>query len=257
MQCFYGGKNTHRINYGSNMWWTTDEPYHWDDWLALQFFCALWTSGRGAADPARWPARADISRPQWQARVLDGLVDTVYYGAGAFSSPANYRRVGILERDTGVKVMTYGSVNRDTESNTRTVAWMLNAWLHGANGVLPWQTLGADAALDRGDAAISGGNALLAPGGRFGVPVVADMRLKALRDGQQLIEYLTMLADSENLTREQLRAAVQSMLHVAVAERDGSGVDDADSIRADALGADRIQALRRAIADRIVRSVGQ
>ncbi|MEO2003454.1 MAG: hypothetical protein ABGY41_05100 [Candidatus Poribacteria bacterium] len=31
MQCFYAGKNTHRIDYGSNMWWTTDEPYHWDD----------------------------------------------------------------------------------------------------------------------------------------------------------------------------------------------------------------------------------
>ncbi len=31
MRCFYAGKNTHRIDYGSNMWWTTDEPYHWDD----------------------------------------------------------------------------------------------------------------------------------------------------------------------------------------------------------------------------------
>ncbi|MCJ8331104.1 MAG: hypothetical protein HRT89_07935, partial [Lentisphaeria bacterium] len=43
MQCFYGGKKTHRIEWGANMWWTTDEPYHWDDWLGLQFFCNLWT----------------------------------------------------------------------------------------------------------------------------------------------------------------------------------------------------------------------
>ena len=50
MQCFFGGKNTHRIDYGSNLWWTTDEPMHWDDWLALQFFDRLWTEGRGTAD---------------------------------------------------------------------------------------------------------------------------------------------------------------------------------------------------------------
>ncbi|MDR4499296.1 MAG: hypothetical protein MRK02_15465 [Candidatus Scalindua sp.] len=43
MQCFYGGKKTHRIDYGSEMWWQTDEPFHWDDWLALQFFDNLWT----------------------------------------------------------------------------------------------------------------------------------------------------------------------------------------------------------------------
>jgi hypothetical protein len=250
MQCFYGGKNTHRIDYGSNMWWTTDEPYHWDDWLALQFFCALWTGGRGATDAAMWPARADISRPQWQAGVLDGLVDTVYYGAGAFRSEANYRRVSILERDAGLKPMVYGSVNRDTESNTRTVAWMLNAWLNGANGVLPWQTLGNDAALDDGDDAIGGGAALLVPGGRFGVPVVADMRLKALRDGQQLIEYLTIVADSEGLTREQVKRMVESSLEVR-ATATSDAVDDADGTQGVDLAHADIQRLRRALAGRI------
>jgi hypothetical protein len=46
MQCFYGGKKTHRTQYGVNMWWTTDEPYHWDDWMALEFFCRLWSQRR-------------------------------------------------------------------------------------------------------------------------------------------------------------------------------------------------------------------
>ena len=250
MQCFYGGKNTHRIDYGSNIWWTTDEPYHWDDWLALQFFCALWTGGRGDVDATMWPARADISRPQWQAGVLDGLVDTVYYGAGAFRSEANYRRVATLARDTGLKPMVYGSVNRDTESNTRTVAWMLNAWLNGANGVLPWQTLGNDAALDEGDDAIGGGAALLAPGARFGVPVVADIRLKALRDGQQLIEYMAIVADAEELTREQMKDMVQSSLDVR-ATTASETVDDADGTRGAALPHADIQLLRRALAERI------
>src|SRR5262245_26092077 len=48
MQLFFGGKNTHRLTYGTNLWWTTDEPYHWDDWLALQFFGSLFTAERRA-----------------------------------------------------------------------------------------------------------------------------------------------------------------------------------------------------------------
>lgn len=43
---FFRWQKKHRINHGSNMWWSTDEPYHWDDWLALQFFTRLWTKGR-------------------------------------------------------------------------------------------------------------------------------------------------------------------------------------------------------------------
>ena len=66
MQCFFGGKNTHRIDYGSNLWWTTDEPMHWDDWLALQFFDRLWTQGRGMRGPA------DLAGPR---RHLPAAVD--------------------------------------------------------------------------------------------------------------------------------------------------------------------------------------
>ncbi|MHB0998270.1 MAG: fibronectin type III domain-containing protein, partial [Armatimonadota bacterium] len=189
MQCFYGGKATHRIDYGSNMWWTTDEPYFLDDWLAVQFFSRLWASGLGIPDKKIWAMRADISRPQWQGRMLDGIIDTVYFGTGAFSSPSMYRRCRILAQDSGLKRMTYGSANGDTESNTQSIAWMLNAWVNGADGVLPWQTLGGDAALDINDGDGGGGNALLVPGGRFGLKAVADMRLKSMRDGQQIIEY--------------------------------------------------------------------
>lgn len=65
-QFFFGEKKTHRIDFGTNMWWTTDEPYHLEDWVALQFFAGLWQQGRrllGHSD-VRWSVRADISRPQ-------------------------------------------------------------------------------------------------------------------------------------------------------------------------------------------------
>ncbi|MFQ6097436.1 MAG: hypothetical protein ACE5O2_06860, partial [Armatimonadota bacterium] len=252
MQCFYGGKNTHRINYGSNMWWTTDEPYHWDDWLALQFFCRMWTRGRGDADARGWAMRADISRPQWQGRVLDGVVNTVYYGTGAFSSEAMCRRCRTLSQEQGFRLMTYGSANRDNESNVRTVEWMLHAWTNGANGVLPWQTLGGDKALDDNDRGAGGGNALLVPGERFGLDVVADMRLKALRDGQQLIEYVKILAERRNLRREQVRALVGRALRVEPRVRPGADADDAEALEFGALEAWQISELRRHLARLIV-----
>jgi len=253
MQCFFGGKNTHRIRYGSNMWWTTDEPYHWDDWLALQFFCRMWTRGRGDADKATWAMRADISRPQWQDRVLDGIVDVVYFGAGAFSSPAMVRRCRILAQQTGLTIRTYGSANRDTESNTRSVAWLLSAWLNGAQAALPWQTLGSDRALDVNDRGAGGGNALLVPGDRFGLPVVADMRLKALRDGQQLVEYLAELARRRGLRREQLRAMVARAVGLRGTVRAGASLENAEAARFATLDAWQIAGLRRKLAELILR----
>jgi len=254
MQCFYGGKNTHRIDYGSNMWWTTDEPYHWDDWLALQFFDRMWAAGRGDADPRQWAARADISRPQWQGRTLDGAVNCVYFGAGAFSTPDIIRRCQTLAREQGFRLRMYGSCNPDTESNTRTVLWALNAWLNGANGILPWQTLGGDEALDTNDAGAGGGNALLVPGERFGVPVVADMRLKALRDGQQLVEYLRILGERRGLQREQLQAMVRRALALEGGTRAGTGADSADALVFSTLETWQLAELRRGLAELIVQS---
>jgi hypothetical protein len=101
MHAFYGGKNTHRIEYGANIWWTTDEPYHWDDWLALQFFLRHWQVGLQhnlGANPKQWLGRADISRPQWQGRVLDHLVGAVYFGTGALLQS---RRCRMLAQETG------------------------------------------------------------------------------------------------------------------------------------------------------------
>ena len=253
MQCFFGGKNTHRIQWGVNMWWTTDEPYHWDDWLALQFFLRLWATGRGDADPRLWAARGDISRPQWQGRVLAGAVDTVYFGAGAFSGPDWYRRCQTLARETGLKLMTYGSANRDTESNTRSVAWLLNVWLNGGNGALPWQTLGEDGALDNQDASAGGGNALIVPAKRFGLPVVGDLRLKALRDGQQLIEYLAILVDRAKLQREQVAALVRQAVPIEARAKAGAGADNAEALQFGTLSAWQIAELRRLVAERIVR----
>lgn len=210
VQCFFGGKKTHRTDFGSNMWWTTDEPYHWGDWLALQFFTGFWSQGRdrlGAPEPL-WAARADISRPQWQGRVLSGLVNTVYYGR--FNNERTYRRCEILKEETGIRVRAYGSANAHDRSNTETVALVLNAWLNGADGFLPWWTIGTEQSLDQQEGCL--GNALFVPGDRFGLPVVGDLRLKAFRKGEQLVEYLVLLGKKYSLNRRQLKHMVVKAL---------------------------------------------
>jgi len=250
MQSFYGGKNTHRLDYGADMWWTTDEPYHWSDWLALQFFCTLWTEGRRAAgaDPAIWSARADLSRPMWTGRVLDSVVNSVYWGG--FTNARWYQRAAWLSETTGLRSRAYGSANPATESNTQTVSTLLQVWSHGANGFLPWQTLGNDASLDVNDN--GGGNSLLVPGTRFGLPVVGDMRIKALRDGEQIIEYLVILTDRYRLQREQVAAWLATALVLSTDTRAGAAPDDADGARVSSLTDWQIAALRRRLAELIV-----
>ncbi|HUT32356.1 MAG TPA: hypothetical protein VNE39_02660 [Planctomycetota bacterium] len=251
LQCFYGGKNTHRIDWGVNMWWTTDEPYHWDDWLALQFFCQLWTKGRGDAPRSLWASRGDISRPMWQGRVMDGILGCEYIGG--FNDANAYRRCRILADDTGVDIRAYGGANRDTESNTASVVMLLSMWANGANAHLPWQTLGSEAALDTNDKGAGGGNALLVPGKRFNQPAVADIRLKAFREGQQLIEYLVELGRRYGLNREQLKAMVHAAAAIQTSRVAGAGADNADALVFSGLKAWQIAGLRRAVAELIVK----
>ena len=246
MQCFYGGKNTHRTQYGVNMWWTTDEPYHWSDWLALQFFDKLWVEGRGDGDPKIWTTRGDISRPNWQGRVMDGVLSEMYIGG--FSSPASYRRGRNLHEETGVNIRAYGGANKDTVSNSASVVMCLNSWLNGANAFLPWQCFGGDGALDTNDAGAGGGNALIVPGDRFGVEAVGDIRLKAMRDGEQLIEYLVLLDARHNLNREQLKAIVEKAVAIHAGRKAGAGADNADAMEFSALSPSDLSELRRNLA---------
>jgi hypothetical protein len=245
LQCFFGGKKSHRINYGSNLWWTTDEPYHWGDWLALQFFTGMWAQGRDnmGADKRHWIARADISRPQWQGRVLEGRVNSVYYGR--FNNARTYQRCNILKEKTGIQIRAYGTANAHDRSNTETVALVLNTWLNGADGFQTWWSTGRKGSLDVQEG--TAGNALFVNGERFGLPVVGDMRLKSFRKGEQLVEYLLLLSVKYDLNRLQLKQMVAKVLELNTGVKEGASVDDAGSLLFGQLKAWQIQGLRREI----------
>ena len=165
------------------------------------------------------------------------------------------RRCRTLGQETGLNERAYGSASPDNASNLENVTTLLTSWADGANAFAGWQTLGSDKALDVCDAGAEGGSALLVPGDRFHLPVVADMRLKALRDGQQLIEYLTLLAERRQLTREQIKAMIHDALRsggrgrdrpLAVARRP---VADSDGLSLDQLSSWSLCQLRRRIAE--------
>ncbi len=255
MQCLFVGKNTHRTNYGVNMWWTTDEPYHWDDWLALRFFGRLWAAGRRPGEQKQWVFRGDVSRPQWQGAMLNGAVDVVHFGTGASTAPAMIRRCRALAAETPLAWRTYGSANADNASNLGSVVWILTAWLNGSKAALPWQAMGNDKALDTNDSAV-GGNALVAPGKRFGLACVADIRLKAFRDAEQIVEYLNLVERRYKLTREQTRAMVAAALNLKSTIAAGAAADNADALRFGQLKAWQLAELRRALAALIVKKPG-
>ena len=229
MHVFYGGKNTHRIKYGANMWWTTDEPYHWDDWLAVQFFTRHWMKGpalQSAHARAQWRARSDISRPQWLGRVLDGGTNTIYFAGGNFSDPTRLRQ---LQQHNGFELRAYGGFSPVGASTTSTITQMLWLWFNGANAFLPWQTLGNDRSLDLHDNV--GGAAILIPGRRLGHSTLADFRLKAARDAQQLVEYLKILQHRTGATRAQIFAAIRHSLPSSKVPSGNHNPDDADAMR--------------------------
>jgi hypothetical protein len=194
--------------------WLLDEPANFQDFWALHYFGEAFHEGfRKSPGPARLVFRADISRPEWQRDSLDGLLDYNVVG-GAMRK---YRRI-VLDRKAaeGQIVVEYGSSNAIEQANVQPVGWSLDVWSLGADGVLPWQTVG------RGESWQDADTLSLFYPGRDSREPVPSIRLKAYRRGQQDVEYLTLLAATTGEPRWSIGDRVRETLGLS-AERKGSG----------------------------------
>ena len=208
--CFFNGKN----DFKSKGWsrgsspWLLDEPANFQDFWALRYFGAAFHEGVHQAGPTRAKMlfRCDISRPQWQRDALDGLLDYNVVG-GAMRS---YRRI-VLDRKAseGQVVVEYGSSNAIEASNVQPLAWSLDAWTLGVDGVLPWQTVGRGDSWEKADPL-----ALFYPG-RDGKTPIPSVRLKAFRRGQQDVEYLTLLVKETGEPRWAVARRVREALRLS------------------------------------------
>ena len=259
---FLNGKN----NFKERGWsrgsspWLLDEPSNFQDYWALAWYGDAFHEGvrnarGGAAGTGRPPGiaaasayshllfRADISRPQWQRTTFDGLLDYNVVG-GAFRE---YTRM-VLDRKEAFRELAieYGGTNAIIDSNVQALGWCLDAWSLGADGVLPWQTVGNAESWRKADEL-----ALFYPaqaGGESTEPV-PSVRLKAYRRGQQDVEYLALWADSQRQPRWAVGQRVREALGLRGARRASGfvGGEDAGLIHYSQLRPDAVAELRNRI----------
>ena len=166
--------------------WILDEPSHFQDFDALRWFGEAFQNGTKEIGAKNVLFRTDVSRPEWQRGVLDGLV-----GYAVVSSAVRQYQRHVLDRaaKNGEWVVEYGTSNRLDESNIQPEAWCVDAWSMGLQGVLPWQTIGTAESWKSGDEL-----ALFYPDPESNAAApIPSIRLKAYRRGQQDVEYLELL----------------------------------------------------------------
>lgn len=212
--------------------WIFDEPMNTQDFWALRRFGLEFWQGVAAHPGARFAFRVDISRPEWQRDLLDGLssVEVVSGVLRTYRARARER----AERCRNLVYM-YGSANRIGTSNAMPAAWCVEAWALGADGVVPWQTIGKARSWEQPDEL-----SLFYPTPQGPVP---SLRLKCFRAGQQMAEYLTLYASLSGTDREVLGAEVLQLPGLRAALLKKSEADAGGSLFGAEAG-DSLQSLR-------------
>ncbi len=266
-ETLFEGFLNNKNNFKANGWsrgsspWLLDEPASFQDYWALRYFARAFHEGiNQAADavgtsrasaPAAGPRlvfRADISRPQWQRDSLDGLLDDLVVGSAMRVYP---RLVQKRKRAYGEIVLEYGSTNPVEGPNVQPVAWCLDVWSLGADGVIPWQTVGNTESWNKADELSlfypsPAGAAAKSAKGNDPIP---SIRLKAYRRGQQDVEYLALWSHLKKEPQWAVGQQVRTALKLA-GKREGtsySGGEDAGRIDYGRLRPRDIWALRVAL----------
>jgi hypothetical protein len=177
--------------------WIFDEPSNTQDFWALRRYGLEFWKGLGNSSDLHLTFRADISRPQWQRDLLDGIVNVeVVSGSLRKYNGSVVQRA----RRFGDLTYMYGSANAIGTPNVTNAAWCVETWALGADGVVPWQTIGKTNSWQKADEL-----SLFYPTPEGPVP---SLRLKTFRAGQQIVEYLTMFTELSGESRDSVAAAV-------------------------------------------------
>jgi hypothetical protein len=180
--------------------WVLDEPTGYFDYRALAFYADLVSRATGDDCPVRIRYRIDISRPQFDRGELRGKADLWVVSTSAFR--AYPRLVADRARREGFAYWLYGQTSPVEASSRNVLAWVLEAYRGGAEGVVPWQTVDRRGeAMQKGDPL---GLFIFAGDGR----IHHSLRLKAYRRAQQDVEYLALARERLGLTAGQVRELV-------------------------------------------------
>jgi len=215
-------------------WWRLDEPVTLEDHLALRYF------GRRAVDAVKdlknvqVKFRADLSRPQLRRDILDGAL-------GLDVCAGSYRQYPELVFNRGEEVWIYGGVPIGGSGEAGR-AWVIQVFLDGGDGVVPWLALGTVKAWDKmEDTAL-----FLPPKPGMERRPYATLRLKGLRRGEQDAELLRQLLTKLKASREEVKAGLAQSLGLLgsfkkTSERDAGQIDYGH------LDPDRFEAMSRSV----------
>lgn len=188
--------------------WILDEPVHTQDFWALRWYGLLWHT---AVDPVKGDAqmwyRGDISHGPFSRNMLWGVMDISYIGQNTTQKMRQKRDEYLLSGKS--YFAEYGTANKIDMPNTQPVLWSLSAWAKGASGILPWNSIGNEAAWRRAEQ-----TALFYPDASG---TKASVRLKAFTVAQQMVEYLTFLVED----MKKPRPAVSEWLNQRIVLEEG------------------------------------
>ena len=238
-----------KMDYKRNGWskasspWLLDEPASYRDFAALEFYGTLL---KKTLEDNKFENmihfRADISRPQWERNSLDSVLDVYVVGGGPFR---DYRRM-VLERanSQGRLLYTYGTTSAPHESAFQPILWSLDSWSAGADGIVPWQTIGNADSWKNSDEL-----ALFYPPTKECPEVVPSIRLKSYRRGEQDVEYLTLALKLSSYSREELSKALRARLDLDRSKSVVNYAEDAGTSVYNVATPDELQFCRRELGE--------
>jgi len=234
--------------------WLLDEPMFRDDYLALQFFGDLFREGFRDAAPLVVDYRADVSRAE-EARGMLNRLDTMVF------SQSNIRAYPTIAREfmrsyearkpgEARKAWEYGGAGSVKNAPVSLRGWVVESWLNGMDGLLPWQSYGTDASWTSAENAND--SSVFYPAmskwnynGAYG-----SLKMKGFRDGQQDAECLLLLAKKLGATRAEIREALKPYVDLKgeiTAEGGTILAEAAGSVSYRGLTPDAMARLRKAI----------
>jgi hypothetical protein len=225
-------------------WWLLDEPNHRDDFRAISFLGWLAMRRLGEEPGSNVIFRTDISRVDWMRDLLTGQVDL-----NAISRRFHDKTRLLEDRARfGKDLWNYATTNHPRDTNVMLRAWAWRVWLNGGNGLLPWVATRTQNAWEKAEPLT-----LFYSGAKFGqTEPFASMRLKAYRRGQQDMEYLNLLANSEGWSRDVLTRAVREAMDLS-ADVDEKFEEDAGTLRFGRIKDRDLETLRQRVADALVK----
>jgi hypothetical protein len=152
--------------------------------------------------------RADISRVEWVRDLLTNQLDIDCTSQDLFNKN---RFMLDNRRRFGKEYWHYSSTNHPRDTNVAMRTWAWKAWLSGADGIVPWNTVRGAESWNRAEPLT-----VFYPAAKFGSKEpFASLRLKAFRRGQQDVEYMVLLSKRAGWDREAVTHAVSGALDLS------------------------------------------